>query len=248
MIDFKCLNCGRSLTTKDEHAGRSTKCPSCGHQVRIPTQFTGPGGHFDNFEDGDLEEDDQAIRHESEFEPTFGERSRSLGTELKEELWQRSGMPRDIEELLTRSETVLFSGNPAKTSLYLRMIGAAISGLVVGLPLFIVGALLTVPLFLYLAYVEWKNQFYVITTQRVITRSGWFNRRLTLAPINNIQSVSVNTGLIDRWLSLNTVHFFTAASLGFFSAMTFKSVDSSIVLRAFGAGLSGEAERGNQPS
>ncbi len=244
MIDFKCLNCGRSLTTKDEHAGRSTKCPSCGHQVRIPAEFAGPGDHFDDFEDGDVAEDDPGIRHESEFEPSFGERSRSLGTELKEELWQKAGMPHDVEELISSSETVLYSGNPAKASLYLRMFGAGLSGLAAGLPLFLVGALLTVPLALYLAYIEWKHQFYVITTRRVITRSGWFNRRISLAPTHNIQSVSVNTGFIDRWLNLNTVHFFTAASQGFFSAatMTFKNVDSAVVLRAFGASLSGDEE------
>jgi membrane protein YdbS with pleckstrin-like domain len=206
--------------------------------------FSGLSEDFDGYDAGDVDEDDQAIRHEGELEPTFGERSRSLGTELKEELWQRSGIPRDLEELISRSETVLYSGNPAKASLYLRMIQGAFAGLVVGLPLYFVGAALTVPLALYLVYIEWKHQFYVITTRRVMTRSGWFNRRISLAPTINIQSVSVNTGLIDRWLWLNTVHFFTAASQGFLSAatMTFKNVDSAVVLRAFGASLSGDQE------
>jgi membrane protein YdbS with pleckstrin-like domain/DNA-directed RNA polymerase subunit RPC12/RpoP len=244
MIDFKCLNCGRSLTTKDEHAGRSTKCPSCGHQVRIPMEFTGTGGDFDDFDDGEVVDDDLAIRHESELEPSFGERSRSLGSELKEELWQKSGMPRDIEELISASETVLYSGNPARSALILKLIGAFLSGLAAGLPLRLYGAIFTVPLALYLAYIDWKHQFYVITTRRVITRSGWFNRRISLAPTHNIQSVSVNTGFIDRWLKLNTVHFFTAASLGFLSpaTMKFKNVDSSVVLRAFGTSLSGDDE------
>jgi membrane protein YdbS with pleckstrin-like domain/DNA-directed RNA polymerase subunit RPC12/RpoP len=234
MIDFKCLNCGKTLAAKDEHVGRKTSCPKCKHQITVPSALKGTMNW--NVES---EADFGEIEHAEEIPETFTVKSRSLPSELKEELWQKSGMPRDIEELISPTETVLFSGNPAKMVLYFKMAGALLTGLLTGLPIYLVGAVITVPLFMYMAYIEWKNQFYVITSQRVITRCGWFNRKISLAPAINIQSVSINTGVIDRWLGLNTVHFLTAASSGFFSAgsMSFKNVDSGSVLRAFGASL-----------
>jgi membrane protein YdbS with pleckstrin-like domain/DNA-directed RNA polymerase subunit RPC12/RpoP len=234
MIDFKCLNCGKKLSAKDEHAGRKTSCPKCKHQISVPSPYE----EFNEFEE-ESEAEFGEIEHNEEIPETFTVKSRSLPSELKEEIWQKSGMPRDIEELISPSETVLFSGNPVKTVLYFKMVGALLTGLIIGLPIYFVGVVITVPLFIYMAYIAWKNQFYVITSQRVITRSGWFNRKISLAPVINIQSVSINTGVIDRWLGLNTVHFLTAASSGFFStgSMSFKNVDSGPVLRAFGASL-----------
>jgi prepilin-type processing-associated H-X9-DG protein len=35
MISFRC-DCGKTLQARDEHAGRTTRCPECGQDVRIP--------------------------------------------------------------------------------------------------------------------------------------------------------------------------------------------------------------------
>lgn len=36
MLDFKCPHCGKNLSTKEESAGRRTKCPKCSNPFRIP--------------------------------------------------------------------------------------------------------------------------------------------------------------------------------------------------------------------
>jgi hypothetical protein len=35
MMKIVC-ECGKALLAKDTHAGRSTRCPSCGENIRIP--------------------------------------------------------------------------------------------------------------------------------------------------------------------------------------------------------------------
>jgi DNA-directed RNA polymerase subunit RPC12/RpoP len=39
-IKFSCGSCGKKLTVKDEHAGRRSKCPSCGWGIVVPFQAT----------------------------------------------------------------------------------------------------------------------------------------------------------------------------------------------------------------
>ncbi|MEW4529669.1 PH domain-containing protein [Maioricimonas sp. JC845] len=182
---------------------------------------------------------------------SFFNRTAALGGEFVEELIPRSRIPREIRELICGNEKVLFADNPSKTILYLRLILSNS----LQLPLTVGGvinifraeslldlaagilALLLVALTNYWICVSWKQTFYVITTSRLIARAGFFNRRIKVAPIRNVQEISVNTGWIDRWLHLNTVHFATAANTFLRIAggvgVTFKSVQSRTVMRAF---------------
>lgn len=46
-IRFQCAECGKSLNSKDDRAGRSAKCPACGARVVVPhdgPRFGVPGG------------------------------------------------------------------------------------------------------------------------------------------------------------------------------------------------------------
>jgi hypothetical protein len=36
-IEIRCENCGRKLKAPNDAAGKRSKCPSCGHEVYIPT-------------------------------------------------------------------------------------------------------------------------------------------------------------------------------------------------------------------
>jgi predicted Zn finger-like uncharacterized protein len=36
MIHFHCPNCGLKFKVRDEHAGRSTKCPTCKNAIQVP--------------------------------------------------------------------------------------------------------------------------------------------------------------------------------------------------------------------
>ena len=40
-IEFNCPHCSHFLTTEDEKAGRSAKCPGCGNQIEIPAAPAG---------------------------------------------------------------------------------------------------------------------------------------------------------------------------------------------------------------
>jgi hypothetical protein len=52
----------------------------------------------------------------------------------------------------------------------------------------------------------------VITRDKIVVRSGIFNRAIKIAWVKNIQEISINSGVLDRWLNLNTIHFSTASS------------------------------------
>ena len=36
MIHFNCPHCGLKFKVRDEHAGRSTKCPTCKNAIQVP--------------------------------------------------------------------------------------------------------------------------------------------------------------------------------------------------------------------
>lgn len=36
MIEFKCANCGKKFTVKDDFAGKAAKCNNCGSAIKIP--------------------------------------------------------------------------------------------------------------------------------------------------------------------------------------------------------------------
>lgn len=42
MLDFNCPHCGKNLSSKEESAGRRTKCPKCSNSFRIPLPIDVP--------------------------------------------------------------------------------------------------------------------------------------------------------------------------------------------------------------
>lgn len=194
-------------------------------------------------------------------QPSFVERTAALPGEVAEELIPRARMPREIRELIAANETVLFADNPSRTVLVLRLIlcnlisfPLVVAGVMVMFGIgadrnVLAGVLVLLGAFVsnYAICVAWKHTFYTITNMRLMARSGYFNRRIKIAPVGNIQEISINTGLIDRWLHLNTVHFATSASsflrITGGTGVTFKSVQSRVVLRAFEQAVS-SATRG----
>ena len=94
---------------------------------------------------------------------------------------------------------------------------------------------------LYLTYIAWKTQFFCITNRQVMVRTGWLNHNISVAPVHNIQMVNINSGWIDRWLSLNTICFETAAASGIgplrSGVLAFVNVPSDYAMRAFSVAL-----------
>lgn len=173
----------------------------------------------------------------------------SFGRDLVEELIPRTGMPREIQELIPEDEEIYFADHPATVVLFIRVAFSIVAWFLAylsykGVADFVTSSLViryVIPIgillfWLYLLFGSWVNTFYVITSKRVIFRGGWFNRRIKIIPVRNVQEISVNTGLIDRWLNLNTVLFSSAASsaLNIFgkTGISFRSVNSRQVLRA----------------
>lgn len=138
-------------------------------------------------------------------------------------------IPARFRSYIQNGETVLYASNPSANA---RVISMIFSGAAPGIPLiiFIFGALLArqftalfigltlglivVALFAYLAHLHWKHRYYIITDSRTIVSQGIFNIAVRIVFNQNIQMISVNTGLIDRWLDLNTVELSTAGAGG----------------------------------
>ncbi|MDC0273651.1 PH domain-containing protein [Planctomycetaceae bacterium] len=168
----------------------------------------------------------------------------SIRRDLVEELVPTIGMPREIKELIPQDERIYFADHPAKMVLYLRWgvlfffwLIAQVLTVMNGINGISIAPLFVTAIIAYAIYASWVTTYYVITSKLVIYRGGWFNRKIKFASLPNIQEISVNTGLIDRWLNLNTVLFSTAASSALLifgmTGIRYGSVDSRIVLRAF---------------
>lgn len=159
-----------------------------------------------------------------------------------------SRIPKELLELLNDAEEVLFNSRSEPLVLYaslaiIGMIGAVLSAIVfvqAGLP----GILLFIGFVFveFCKYLSWKNDVFVITTSRIFARTGIFSRSIDVLPIKNVQAVKINTGTIDRWLSLNTIVFLTGASLpipypGMIGTVCFRHVNGKEVMQAFESGL-----------
>ena len=153
-------------------------------------------------------------------------------------------IPQELLELLGENEEILFSCNPERSALYVNLGTTGLIGVVVSLAVFMQTGLLgflTVLAFAIIGYCRfsnWQNTVYVITASRIFSRCGVFSRSIAVLPTRNVQTVNINTGLIDRWLGLNRVVFLTGASspfsyLGMNGTVYFCHVDCKAVMKAF---------------
>ncbi|GEM_PF-5221691 len=213
---------------------------------------------LDTTEDEFADDDDELFQDDYDTEaPLPPRRTGRLFSELRDELVPRKLIPSGIKELVSDDEDWLFSGNPSKTVLYVRLVLAFLGGIafnppmiarisleqnttIISLLLFALAALWFLGS-LYMAYVSWKSTYFAITSRQVISRTGWFSHRTRMAPTHNIQMVDIKSGIIDRWLGLNSVVFETAAAAGYGLLRTgvihFASVHSDEVLTAFGRSM-----------
>jgi|GEM_PF-4773911 len=138
-------------------------------------------------------------------------------------------IPDRLRRYIQNRETVLYASNPSSSARVLSMIlvsaipgvpliffllGAILAGEFTTLILGLIAGLLLVSLFAYIAHLHWKHQYYIITDSRTIVSQGIFNIAVRVVFNRNIQMIAVNTGLIDRWLDLNSVELSTASSGG----------------------------------
>ena len=165
-----------------------------------------------------------------ESETAFSTRTKGLAKEVIEAVRPKIGeIPSDIAEVVD-TNAIVYASHPSGTAKFLlrfMMLLATIPFLLLILfqiyyLLFVssslelmLGILLStigVAIPFVLLHLSWKNTFYVITRDKIVIRSGIFNRAIKIAWVKNVQEISINSGVIDRWLNLNTIHFSTASS------------------------------------
>ena len=164
-------------------------------------------------------------------------------------------VPVEISEMLGKEEQVYYAGRPSELILKIQMffswvaatlpILAALYGLGVSIwnvelmaalvAVFILVVLVgSVLLSNLIAKIVWLNFVYMITSRRLIVRFGVFNRKIRVIPIHNIQTITIDTGIIDRWIGLNKVSF---RNSDWFGGVGFRHVDSTEVMKALGHSL-----------
>jgi membrane protein YdbS with pleckstrin-like domain len=178
-----------------------------------------------------------------------------LRTDIANVLGNCDEVPVEISEMLGKEEQVYYAGRPSELILKIQMffswvaaalpILAALYGLVSSIwNLELIAAFIAVLILLVLvgsvlisnliARIVWQNMIYMITSRRLITRFGVFNRKIRVIPIHNIQTITIDTGIIDRWLGFNKVSF---RNSDWFGGVCFRHVDSTEVMKALGHSL-----------
>jgi len=156
-------------------------------------------------------------------------RSGDAVTDLKEALSfiNRETLPDKLLLLIQENEEILYTTRPSIIALIFKLVISAVIGIAMVLLVVMAGgisAIALLPLLIILGvyllaiYIGWKNTYYVITKGRTIAMQGVFNVSVKIIINENIQIISINTGLVDRWLGLNTIKFSTAAHGGGMSA------------------------------
>ena len=242
--EVQCPSCGHLSRVTEKSIGRKARCrcgftfvvdvgntpPSDSTTTTTPPPPQPPAVPQPEVEAMEADEWDAAVEAEAAAAPTYDEPAYGgLPAAGTGDAVHRGGIPADVRELLHPRESVIFAQNPSRSVLMLRMIvpgvivalptlalfvGALFNGEVMAAGVFLCMGLPVLALFLAVIYFEWKNKFYVITDQRTIVRQGIFNRAIKIVPNLNIQTISINTGIIDRWLHLNSVQIETSSSGG----------------------------------
>jgi membrane protein YdbS with pleckstrin-like domain len=148
-------------------------------------------------------------------------RSKGAAREAVEALsFNQPELPGRLQELLYPREAVTYASRPSHAALLLQLLAGAIPWLIisivvlgwVGIVLGVLFAIVLLPITLFVIYLKWKNTYYVITDSRTLVMVGIFSVRVHILQNHCVQFVSINTGIVDRWLGLNTVELMTAAS------------------------------------
>lgn len=236
--------------------------------VEPPQDTAFPSSFFDGLPPQDNVPTPQGESLDDEFntgrfdhETPFAARTKGFAKEVIEAVRPNVGeIPTDISEVLDPRE-IIFASHPSKTVKLLTMVLLLIATfpimviMLVQMYFLLTGRssiemlaiicieLIGVVLPFYILNLSWKNTYYVITRDKIVIRAGIFNRAIKIAWVKNIQEISINSGVIDRWLNLNTIHFATASSgiggllLGWLPGSTlggihFRHVELNKVLRA----------------
>jgi membrane protein YdbS with pleckstrin-like domain len=151
-----------------------------------------------------------------------------------------------VKDLLHPGEQVLYDRKPSAISMLLTMVFPGIVAIgsfftlmagegVIAIPILLVATIVIICI-----YYSWKCTEYVVTEKRSFLKKGVFNHRIIILMNRNIQTISINTGIVDRLLGLNTITVTSAASgVPFFGmnsgGIAYRHIDSvRDFMRAYG--------------
>ena len=197
MARCSCDSCRQHIEFDDSMAGNEVNCPHCGALTKLMVS------------NEDQNDEINVGISDKDVPPPPREGS------------QLGDIPSRLKELINDKEQIFYSSRPSKNALILTMILSAFVSVVPALLLmfgrldyFMCALVFMLPLALLITYYKWKNTYYVITDSRTIVASGIFNIVIKIVRNENIQIISINTGIIDRWLKLNSVQLSTAGQGG----------------------------------
>jgi membrane protein YdbS with pleckstrin-like domain len=162
----------------------------------------------------------------------WNEPKESSTTQPRNHHLQGDVLPEKIRSFIHDNEDVLYASRPSKNALVISIVVCilvyALPAILFALFMMQFASWLGIPRFpialvaliigfgipIYVTYLSWKNTYYVITSGRTIVMKGIFNIATKIILNDNIQLISINTGIIDRWLDLNTIELSTAAQGG----------------------------------
>jgi membrane protein YdbS with pleckstrin-like domain/uncharacterized Zn finger protein (UPF0148 family) len=253
-VNYNCPACGAPLTSPLDKAGTNDTCPDCARPHTIPGSKE--RAQLENAKALEQlrqqREKEAAAKQKTASQartvsqiPRRPQQPPPLAPDETISIEPRqiipSNVPPRLRQLLNAGEKVVFAGNPSASVLIISLI---LMSVVVGVPLVILPAialtvardaspliailigLLLTSLLLYIVYLNWRNQFYLITDRRTICKQGILNVAIKILPNHNIQLISINTGILDRLLGLNSIELSSAAAgssgriLGVFRGMT----------------------------
>lgn len=228
-MQARCPWCNKSYNINIGDIGKNTKCKSCNKAftVKIYEEPKATSQEDEQFSRANIERENNPLLQESMVKQDGVTRGVAMHS-----------VPERFHKYLNKEDEIVYASHPSVPSLLLRLI----------LPVLCLVVSLCIAIFLYMSallgclfwvvviacyYYSWKFTYYIVTEKTVFSSFGVFNRRITMIPCSHIQMISVNTGIIDSLLGLNTLELASASNGGggnIFFAFPFKT-PGTIVFR-----------------
>ncbi|MCX6148020.1 MAG: PH domain-containing protein [Candidatus Kapabacteria bacterium] len=72
--------------------------------------------------------------------------------------------------------------------------------------------ILFIPIVSYLAILQWQFRGYVVSENKVFIKQGFWNQKITIIPLEKIQTISVYSSIFQRLIGLSSINIDTAAT------------------------------------
>jgi phage FluMu protein Com len=224
MREFRCQSCGRKLVIPDDFAYQRARCPSCRAVVEVPP--TPPGEAEQVKAAAEAPRAVDGARHVREPldkpEPSLGPRAylpeqivRVLRQEEKVIYWGRpSWVVLAIREAWLLFGVLFLTAAVAHLFLLISRWAGEISDTLPGpfahpwllilLLFLLVLFIIVLPLGVILFW-SWRNTVYVLTSHRLLSRTGILALDVVSMPLVKVKSISLHRGLIQRLFGLGSL-------------------------------------------